>query len=61
MDTYNLKFKNEPNERGFWNTSIYADSDEEAIEIVERIKGKKSKCILEKIIYKYKTVKKWED
>ena len=60
---YNLKFKNEPNERGYWNTSIYADSDEEAIEIVERLKanGKYYSVILEKITYKYKTVKKWED
>lgn len=60
---YNLKFKKEKEEKGYWNSSVFADTDEEAIQKAERLKanGKYYSVILEKIIYKYKTVKKWED
>lgn len=59
---YNLKFKKEKEDRGYWSTSVFADSDEEAIQKAERLKanGKYYSVILEKITYKYKTVKKWE-
>lgn len=42
---------------------VFADTDEEAIQKAERLKanGKYYSVILEKITYKYKTVKKWED
>lgn len=60
---YTLKFKKEKEEKGYWNTSVFADTDEEAIQKAERLKanGKYYSVILERIIYKYKTVKKWED
>ena len=60
---YNLKFKKEKDDKGYWNTSVFADTDEEAIQEAERLKanGKYYSVILEKIAYKYKTVKKWED
>ena len=60
---YNLKFKKEEEDKGYWNTSVFADTDEEAIQKAERLKanGKYYSVILERIIYKYKTVKKWED
>ena len=60
---YNLKFKKEKEDKGYWNTSVFADTDEEAIKKAERLKanGKYYSVILEKITYKYKTVKKWED
>ena len=60
---YNLKFKKEKDDKGYWNTSVFADTDEEAIQKSERLKanGKYYSVILEKITYKYKTVKKWED
>lgn len=60
---YNLKFKNEKEDKGYWNTSVFADTDEEAIQKAERLKanGKYYSVILEKITYKYKTIKKWEE
>lgn len=60
---YNLKFKKEKDEKGYWNTSVFADTDEEAIQKAERLKGKGKyyKVVLEKITYKYKTIKKWEE
>lgn len=60
---YTLKFKKEKEDKGYWNTSVFADTDEEAIQKAERLKanGKYYSVILKKVIYKYKTVKKWED
>lgn len=60
---YNLKFKKEEDDKGYWNTGVFADTDEEAIQKAERLKanGKYYSVILEKITYKYKTIKKWED
>lgn len=60
---YNLKFKKEKGEKGYWNTSVFADTDEEAIKKAERLKGKGKyyEVVLEKITYKYKTIKKWEE
>ena len=42
---------------------VEANTHEEAIKKAERLKanGKYYSVILEKITYKYKTVKKWED
>lgn len=60
---YILKFKKEKEDKGYWNTSVFADTDEEAIQKAERLKANEKyySVILEKITYKYKTVKKWED
>lgn len=60
---YNLKFKKEEDEKGYWSTSVFADTDEEAIQKAERLKGKGKyyEVVLEKITYKYKTIKKWEE
>lgn len=60
---YTLKFKKEKEDKGYWNTSVFADTDEEAIQKAKRLKanGKYYSVILERITYKYKTVKKWED
>ena len=58
---YNLKFKYK-NERGFWNTSIKAESTEEAIKEAEYfiLKDKRiEKAILGEIIYKTKKIKEW--
>lgn len=55
---YTLKFKKEKEDKGYWNTSVFADTDEEAIKKAERLKanGKYYSVILEKITYKYKTM-----
>ena len=53
---YNLKFKKEKEDKDYWYTSVFADTDEEAIQKAEKLKanGKYYSVILEKIIYKYK-------
>lgn len=63
MSDYSLRFKTEPNERGYWCTGIKADNDEEAIEkvkeLLENPEGKYYKPELVKLIYKYKKV--WKE
>ena len=31
MESYTLKFKDRPNARSYWSTTIYAENDKEAI------------------------------
>ena len=55
---YNLKFKKK-GERGYWNVSIYAENEKEAIEkSIDYIKNKQNieKIILEKTYYKTKKI-----
>lgn len=54
---YNLRFKKK-NERGYWCTSIYADTDEQAIDEAKEYLNRDDveKIILEKLEYKYKQV-----
>ena len=57
---YNLKFKYK-GKRGYWNTTIYAENDEEAIKKTELfLNGKYNieKVVLEKLEYKYKEIYK---
>lgn len=58
MNTYNLKWKINK-EQGFWNTNIYAEDDEEAIEIAKKYISIQNveKASIQKIIYKFKTIK----
>lgn len=59
---YNLKFKYKK-ERRYWNVTIYADNEEQGIEKTkEFLKSKNNieKAILEKIVYKYKTIYKFD-
>ena len=58
MNTYNLKWKKNK-EQGFWNTNIYAENDEEAIEKAKKYISIKNaeKASIEKIKYSYKTIK----
>ena len=55
---YNLKFK-EKGKRGYWNVSIYAENEKEAIEkSIDYIKNKQNieKIILEKTYYKTRKI-----
>ena len=55
---YNLKFKYKC-KRGYWNVSIYAENEKEAIEkSIDYIKNKQNieKIILEKTYYKTKKI-----
>ena len=55
---YNLKFKYK-GKRGYWNTTIYAENDEEAIKKTELfLNGKYNieKVVLEKLYYKHKKI-----
>ena len=63
MESYTLKFKDRPNARGYWNTTIYAENDKEAIAIVEELRkdGKYYKCKLGKIKYSFRSIYKWEE
>lgn len=59
--TYNLKIKYKGG-RGFWNTSVFAGNDGEAVEKARLMIGLKTqkiieKAILEKRITKFKKVK----
>ena len=36
---YNLKFKKEKEDKGYWNTSVFADTDEEAIQNSKKVGG----------------------
>lgn len=59
---YNLKFKYKK-ERRYWNVTIYADNEEQGIEKTkEFLKSKNNieKAILEKIVYKHKTIYKFD-
>ena len=64
---YNLKFKYK-GKRGYWNTTIYAENDEEAIKKTELfLNGKYNieKVVLKKLYYTHKKiyergVKKWK-
>lgn len=60
---YILKFKKEKKDKGYWNTTIYAENDKEAIAKVEELRkdGKHYKCKLEKIKYSFRNIHKWED
>ena len=60
---YILKFKKEKEDKGYWNTSVFADTDEEAIAKVEELRkdGKHYKCKLGKIKYSFRNIYKWED
>lgn len=63
MEKYDLKFKDRPNARSYWNTTIYAENDKEAIAKVEELRkdGKHYKCKLGKIKYSFRNIHKWED
>lgn len=54
---YNLRFKYK-NKRGYWCTTIYADTDEQAIDEAKEYLNRDDveKIILEKLEYKYKQV-----
>ena len=59
--TYNLKIKYK-GESGFWNTSVFAENDDEAVEKARFMIGLKpqkiiEKAVLEKCITKFKKVK----
>lgn len=60
---YTLKFKKEKEDKGYWNTTIYAENDKEAIAKVEELRkdGKHYKCKLGKIKYSFRNIHKWED
>ena len=60
---YILKFKKEKKDKGYWNTTIYAENDKEAIAKVEELRkdGKHYKCKLGKIKYSFRNIYKWED
>lgn len=61
MIDYNLKFKKK-GERGYWNTTIYAQNDEEAIkESINYIKTREDtenieKIKIEKMYIKYRKI-----
>lgn len=63
MQTYDLRFKDRPNARSYWSSTIYAENDEEAIAKVEELRkdGKHYKCKLGKIKYSFRNIYKWED
>lgn len=59
--TYNLKIKYKGKDK-FWNTSVFAENDNEAVEKARLMIGLKpqkiiEKAVLEKCIIKYKKVK----
>lgn len=59
---YNFKFTYK-GERGFWNTTIKANNNEEAIKKAETFLSRRErvgKARLEKIVYKYKKIKEWD-
>ena len=64
MSNYDLKFKTTESEKGYWHTSIRAETDEEAIEEAKKLisnkEGRYFKPILQKIIYRSKTIWKGE-
>lgn len=58
MNNYNLRFKRR-NERGYWNVTINAKNDEEALKETKKyLDGKDyiEKAILEKTYYRYKKI-----
>lgn len=63
MATYNLRFKKK-NERGYWHTSIKAETAEEAVRKVKEFivsqEYEIEKAYLEEIIYKTKKIWEWE-
>ena len=63
METYDLKFKDRPNARSYWSTTIYAENDIKEIAIVEELRkyGKQYKCKLGRIKYSFRNIHKWED
>lgn len=60
---YILKLKKGKDDKGYWNTTIYAENDKEAIAKVEELRkdGKHYKCKLGKIKYSFRNIHKWED
>ena len=63
MGSYNLRFKDSPNSTEYWNTTIHAENDKEAIAKVEEIRKdcRHYKCKLEVCCYNFKTIHKWEE
>ena len=63
MGSYELKFKDRKNARGYWNTTIYAENDKDAIQKVEELRkdGRHYKCKLGRIKYSFRTIYKWEE
>lgn len=63
MATYNLRFKKQ-GEQGYWHTSIYGETIEDAIEnsreLISSRPYKIEKAYLEEIIYKTKKIWEWE-
>lgn len=59
MERFYLRFKHHINEIGFWNTTIYAETEEEAIEKAYKIIREENLCnaSLSQHIYIHKLIK----